>query len=214
MLCELPCELIMMICEYLEVTDLVTLGQVNSHLRTMLDDQWLWLGLCKSSYNCQSTHLLHSARSHYVSVHTAVIAFLIKTHSFENAGSISLVTKDLFNDWKSSYYALEYYLEQKDFEAAEYLLDHGFSLSVLDDEGGTLLHRFIQKDGGHLDSIMWLIEHGVEVNGEDFVCWTPLHHAGYLRKMDVFNLLLKYNGDPNIVDYDEQTPYDLLESPL
>lgn len=204
MLSSLPDELILMICDYLNTNEVITLGQVNRRLYSVLNDPWLWFQVCKNRYDCKTEPISNHPRLHYISVHNAAVHFL-EIHKMESLTS-SNEAKRIF--WECNY-GLEYYLERLEFKNASCLLEHGFSLSKMDDEGNTLLHRFVEKGEDYIDTIIWLLENGANVNAEDFVCWTPLHHAAFHKYYEITQVLIKFNADVTKKDYQDKTPYDI-----
>ncbi len=90
-------------------------------------------------------------------------------------------------------------------EVAEYLINKGFNVNVMDGKTWRPLHVAIIR--GHKDVVEVLIAHGARVN-EFAECGTPLYHAVREGREDIASLLLEnaagVNARDNILVYGER----------
>ncbi len=68
----------------------------------------------------------------------------------------------------------------------------------VDRYGRTDIHNsVIKKD---IDKLSELISAGMDINIQDDNGWTGLHFAAQDSNIDIMNLLLKYDANPNLID--------------
>lgn len=219
-LCQLPVEIILVICEYLEPFDLLHVSHVSKRLYDIMNDEYLWKGLCSSAFHCRAVEFHTSPRLHYFSVHKAVqhiihskqTSKIRDTSKVEERQILKTVIENENHLFENCQEALEYFLDNKEFIKAEHLLEHGLSLNKMDDEGCTLLHRFITKIPRNLRAIKWLLYKDADINLPDFISWTPLHYAVTMEDSRIISYLISQNADLNARDYRGDTPYDLALS--
>jgi ankyrin repeat protein len=87
------------------------------------------------------------------------------------------------------------------------------TINVADNRGDTLLHQAARY--AHKDIIVWLLEHGADVNGINKYGDTPLHeaarhaHAGHFDHTAISALLIGYGADVNVLNQNGNLPADI-----
>jgi len=93
-------------------------------------------------------------------------------------------------------------------DIANVLADKGCSLSLVDQDDDSFLHRAINNRS--LFSAKWLFLKGVDLNHQNQKKQTPLHRAALIGLVEVVKFLLQGEDiDLNLKDYQGQTPVHL-----
>lgn len=90
------------------------------------------------------------------------------------------------------------------FDVVERLVDHGANVTARSQSMATALHRA----GLALDNArtaVFLIEHEAEVDARDTNDDTPLEYAAYAGNVEVVEVLLRNEADPNLIDRQEKS---------
>ena len=74
----------------------------------------------------------------------------------------------------------------------------------------TPLH--VASQGGHVDAVRALLEHGAHVNSQDCDMWMPLHFASFGGNIKVVQLLLEHGGYLNVLSIADDSPLRLASS--
>jgi ankyrin repeat protein len=82
----------------------------------------------------------------------------------------------------------------------KWLLEHGATLKK---HGAAALHG--AANGGHAQTLRYLIEQGVAVNGRDRYGWTPLMTTAWYGHVEAAKLLLSAGADPSLETSDGKT---------
>jgi ankyrin repeat protein len=94
-------------------------------------------------------------------------------------------------------------------KAQAYMLKHGEQVihqRTLD--GKSTLH-VVTSSGGNIYAAKYLILRGIDVNGQDWHGWTPLHYAACQDDEKFVKLLLDSGARTDIKARDGRTPYDV-----
>jgi len=83
------------------------------------------------------------------------------------------------------------------------LLERGISVNDHDEKQTTALHYAAKE--GHIDSILFLIAQGADLNAITLQSETPLHFAN--RHEPSIRVLLEAGANPNLQDQDWNYPY-------
>ena len=208
---DLPDEILVVICEYLGPFDLLHLSQVNKEYYGVINDPSIWQRRCQSAFHCRATSFGGSPRLHYFSVRRVVTQML---HGHQD---ILMDARTTPPEELDSFQVLEELLSQREFEKASCLLEHGFPMNKLNDEGCTLLCALLQRDdlapiGAKQEIIQWLLQQGADVNAADFVQWTPLHYAVLHGGIEILEMLVSRGARLRARDYQGQTPLALAQT--
>jgi hypothetical protein len=102
-------------------------------------------------------------------------------------------------------------LHRNHFKVAETLLEHGGNVDARGKREQTALHKTIDwHDKLAIDAVLFLLEHGADVNAQRNDLWTPLHLATYNGNLAVARILLDHGADVNLRNDDDQAPLHLL----
>jgi len=101
---------------------------------------------------------------------------------------------------------LHYALWQRNYAAAEILLEHDHSLlRDAGDDGVTIVHRYAAR--GETHALQFLVHQGADLNLQDRSGRTALHHAAMNRyNGENIGLLLRYGAQADMRDSDRRTP--------
>eukprot|EP01134_Creolimax_fragrantissima_P004718 CFRG4718T1 len=84
-------------------------------------------------------------------------------------------------------------------------------IDMTDAKGFSALHTAAQL--GYLNVVVYLLDHGANVNATNFENCTPLHYAIIEEDYDLAKLLVDHKAAVDIIDYDGKTPMDLMVNP-
>ena len=83
-------------------------------------------------------------------------------------------------------------VNEKHFQVAELLYEHGADVRVVGFEGRTLLHFASWS----VDIARWLLNHGADANDQcNIGGWTPLHLAVWHKRLELVRMLLEHHAD-------------------
>jgi ankyrin repeat protein len=102
----------------------------------------------------------------------------------------------------------------KHFEVAELLHRNGADVDVRDRWEDTPLSEGCKA--GVLDVVQWLLNHGADVNSQDFGLQTSLHRMaglGHSSHAQVSRMLIEHNADIHIRNHCGDTPLHFAASP-
>jgi ankyrin repeat protein len=99
------------------------------------------------------------------------------------------------------------------FLVAELLLEHGGRVDVRDTRKQTALYKTIDRHGkAAIDAVLFLLEHGADVNARREDLWTPLHLAVFIGEFSAARMLLEHQADVNSRNDADQAPLHLLSA--
>lgn len=70
----------------------------------------------------------------------------------------------------------------------------------------------IAAEHGRLDCVIYLFEHGVDINGIDDQQWTPLHVASMNGHLACVQWLVQHGADNTLKDRNNKTAFDFASS--
>ena len=104
-------------------------------------------------------------------------------------------------------------LDQGHVKVAELLLKHGADVDIREPTGNTILLMAFSWLGRHnnlLDTVEFLLTHGVDVNARNDAFASPLHLAEDYGMQELVTMLLKQKADVNSQDTNGKTPLHRL----
>ena len=87
------------------------------------------------------------------------------------------------------------------------MVEKGASLTILNKDGGTLLHS--AAGGDSLKIVESLVGQGFDVNRQDRFGWAPLHIAAEQGRRETIAYLVRKGADVNVRNLLGQTPYNI-----
>ena len=101
-------------------------------------------------------------------------------------------------------------LRGKHLQVAGILLEHGGIVDVRGKAGETVLHKIIRLNEENTDAVLFLLEHGADVNAQREDLSTPLHLAIVVGDLNVTRILLEHKADVNSQNDQGLAPLHLL----
>ena len=143
--------------------------------------------------DCQDRTALHFAANY---CHHEISLMLLKNGSNVNLKDSELKTP------------LHFAIESGSCEVIENLINYGANNEYFNTNTQESPIHFAVKQNCQVveDIIKLLIEKGVEINAQDYLCRTPLHVAIKNRNEDIALFLTKLGADVNSQDYEMKTP--------
>jgi len=102
-------------------------------------------------------------------------------------------------------------LVTKHFRIADMLHQHGADIHVRDNWNRTLL--LPASADGLVDTVRWLLNHGIDVNSPGYDGWFALHEAVNSRHFQVAQILLEHKADVNARNDRGEVPLHLVACP-
>lgn len=106
--------------------------------------------------------------------------------------------------------------EQGEMQVLELLLERGADTRATTNYGADSVYQFVPFVSGHgvtreesVAMLVWLLEHGGEVDLHDRVGWTAVHAAARDGQVELMRVLLDRGANPNIITESGSTPLDV-----
>ena len=143
--------------------------------------------------DCQDRTALHFAANY---CHHEISLMLLKNGSNVNLKDSELKTP------------LHFAIESGSCAVIEYLIDYGANIKYLNTSTKDSPIHFAVKQNSQIaeDVIKLLIEKGVEINAQDYLCRTPLHFAINNENEETALCLIRLGADVNLQDCEMKTP--------
>ncbi len=103
-------------------------------------------------------------------------------------------------------------MENSNYKVADYLLQQGASLNVMNKDGIFLLHQMAIDNG--IDDINFLLSRGAPLHQKTNYGWTILHFAAMNADLELVHFLIKQGANINAKDDNGLTPLHVAATPF